>query len=80
MRNWYFGKEEYEQYGDMVYNKLNGKVITKNREKANQEGGLLYEAAQLNLDWTTLLSTLEGLCYNGKAREIDFGNSYKVGA
>ena len=74
----YFGKEEYEKYGDKVYRALRGKIITKHIDEAKQPGGLEYEARKLGMDMYDLLGCLEGMCYNGKARELPPGDSYKV--
>lgn len=75
----YYGREEYEKYGDKVLRALRGKVISKERDKSEEPGGLAYEAKKLGMDKIELLRTLEGLCYNRKARELFPGNSYKVG-
>lgn len=68
---WYFGKEEFEKYGQDVYDQLEGCTVSKRRDLAYDEGGLAYEADMLGMDMFDLLRTLEGLCYNGMAREID---------
>ncbi len=75
---WYFGKEEFEKYGQDVYNQLKGRAISKRRDLADEVGGLRYEADILGMDMFDLLRTLEGLCYNGMAQEID-DSTYAVG-
>ena len=66
----YYGKEEYEKYGDLVSKDLSGKVISKSIALADYPGGIKYEADRLGLDLFCLLHVLEGMCYNNKAREI----------
>jgi len=68
---WYFGKEEFEQYGNYVFENLQGRTISKRRDLADEVGGLMFEADVLDMDPFVLLRTLEGMCYNGMAREID---------
>ena len=77
-RSWYFGKEEAEKFGDIVEENLTGKTVSKRRDLANEPGGLIYEADQLGMDMWDLLNTLEGLCYQGRCREID-DSTYLVG-
>lgn len=67
----YFGKDAYEKYGDKVSKALAGKTISKRMDRADQPGGIAYEAEQLGMDLYDLLETLEGMCYNRKATEID---------
>lgn len=74
----YYGKEEFEKYGDMVYNALKGRGISKRIDLAEDVGGLVYEADILGMDPYDLLATLEGLCYNGMAYEYD-DSTYIVG-
>ena len=74
---YYFGKEEFEKYGDMVREKLSGKTVSKNIDLADSEGGLRYEAEQLGIGTFELLRCLEGMCYNGHAIEID-DSTYRV--
>ena len=76
MVNWYFGKEEAEQLGDYVVSKLEGKTISKRIDLAEEPGGLIYEANKLGIDMWDLLRTLEGLCYQGRASEIDDSTYY----
>ena len=71
MLNFYFGKEEAEKFGNYVVSKLAGKTVSKRIACSEEPGGLVYEANKLNMDMWDLLGTLEGLCYQGKAFEID---------
>ena len=69
---WYYGKEEAEAYGDYICENLAGKTVSKRKDKAEYPGGLIYEADKLGIDdFFDLLNALEGLCYQGRAREID---------
>lgn len=79
MLNWYFGKEEAEQFGDYVVAKLEGKTISKRIDLAEAPGGLIYEADLLGMDKFELLRTLEGLCYQSRAFEIDDSTYYVKG-
>lgn len=69
--DFYYGKSEYEQYGDQVSKVLKGQTISKRIDKAEEPGGLIYEANELGMDMWDLLACLEGMCHNGKATEID---------
>lgn len=71
MFNDYFGKEQYEKYHEMVRSALSGSTVSKAIAKAEEPGGLTYEANKLNMDMWDLLACLEGMCYNGEANEID---------
>lgn len=71
MFNDYFGKEQYEKYHDIVSDALSGRTVSKAIADANYFGGLMYEANKLNIDMWDLLACLEGMCYNGEAREIN---------
>ena len=73
----YFGKEQAEKFGDLICDNLSGQTISKRKDLAEQPGGLIYEANQLGIDMWDLLEALEGLCYQGKAYEID-DSTYKV--
>lgn len=66
-----FGKEEAEKYGSLIAKNLSGKTISKNKQLAEMPGGLIYEAKKLNLDMWELLKALEGMCKDGRAKEID---------
>lgn len=66
-----FGKEEAEKYGDLIVSKLKGKTISKRKNLANEEGGLIYEAKQLNIDHFDLLRALCGMLYDGRVVELD---------
>ena len=76
-RDWYFGKEEADQFGDLISKKLAGKTVSKRRDLAEEPGGLIFEADRLGIDMWDLLKALEGMCYDGRAREID-DSTYKV--
>ena len=67
----YFGKEKSDKYRDMVQKELKGKQISKNKELAEQEGGLIYEAKKLGISHLDLLECLEGMCYEQRAAEIN---------
>lgn len=69
--DYYYGKSEYEQYGDNVSKMLKGQTVSKRVDKAEEPGGLIYEANELGMDMWDLLACLEGMCHNGKATEID---------
>lgn len=69
--DFYYGKSEYEQYGDNVSKMLKGQTVSKRVDKAEEPGGLIYEANELGMDMWDLLACLEGMCHNGKATEID---------
>ncbi len=66
-----FGKDKAEKYGKQITSVLSGKTISKRKDKAEEPGGLIYEAKQLNIDMWDFLEALEGMCYAGTAREID---------
>lgn len=76
-RDWYFGKEQADQFGDLIQEKLSGRTVSKRRDLADAPGGLIYEANQLGIDMWDLLGALEGMCYQRRAREID-DSTYKV--
>lgn len=76
-RDWYFGKEEADQFGDLIVKKLAGKTVSKRRDTAEEPGGLIFEADRLGIDMWDLLRALEGMCNDGRAREID-DSTYKV--
>lgn len=70
--DFYFGKEEAEKYGDLICEKLASQKISKRKDRAEAPGGLIYEANKLGIaDFFDLLKALEGLCYQGRAQEID---------
>jgi len=71
MMDWYFGKEEFEEFGEHVYRVLAGRAISKRVDLADEIGGLRYEAKMLDLDMFVLLRVLEGMCRNDWAWEID---------
>ncbi len=79
MSKWvdYYGKEEAEKYGKQITAALSGKTVSKRIDEAYDPGGLVYEARQLNIDMWDLLKALEGMCAEGRAREID-DSTYKI--
>ena len=70
---WYFGKDEFEKYGQLVSDNLSEHTISKRADWPDDKpGGLVYEAKQLGIDdFYDLLGCLEGMCHNRMAREID---------
>lgn len=76
-REWYFGKEQADEFGDLIQEKLSGRTVSKRRDLADAPGGLIYEANQLGIDMWDLLGALEGMCYQRRAVEID-DSTYKV--
>lgn len=66
-----FGREKAEKYGKQITSALSGKTISKRKDKAEEPGGLIYEAKQLSIDMWDLLEALEGMCYAGTAVEIN---------
>lgn len=73
----YFGKTAAATYGDLIADRLRGKSVSKRRDTANEPGGLIYEANKLGIDMWDLLEALEGMCNEGRAREID-DSTYKI--
>ena len=71
MFNDYFGKEQYEKYHDIVATAFSGRTVSRAIADAGRSGGLMYEANKLNMNMWDLLACLEGMCYNGEAREIN---------
>lgn len=69
--NYIFGKEKADKYGDLISKNLSGKTVSKSVERAEEPGGLIYEAKLLGIDMWDLLEALEGMCYMGRASEID---------
>ena len=68
-RTHYFGDEASAKYGDLI--------ADKRRDTAEEPGGLIYEANKLGIDMWDLLEALEGMCYEGRAQEID-DSTYRV--
>ncbi len=66
-----FGIEKAGKYGELISTHLSGKTISKRKDKAEEPGGLIYEANNIGIDMWDLLESLEGMCYLGKAKEID---------
>lgn len=76
-RTHYFGDEASAKYGDLISEKLSGKTVSKRRDTAEEPGGLIYEANKLGIDMWDLLEALEGMCYEGRAHEID-DSTYRI--
>lgn len=74
---YYFGYEASAKYGDLIAEKLSGKTVSKRKATAEEPGGLIYEANRLGIDMYDLLEALEGMCTQGRAREID-DSTYKI--
>ncbi len=66
-----FGKEKADKYGDLISKRLAGKKISKRKDAAENPGGIIYEANMLQLNMWDFLEALEGMCADGRAREID---------
>ena len=77
MKDSYFGEEKAKEYGDMIAEKLAGKTVSKRKDTAEQSGGLIYEANKHGIGMWDLLEALEGMCHEGRAREIN-DSTYKV--
>lgn len=73
-----YGVEKAREYGEKIRLLLGGKVITKSREQAYEDGGLIKEAKRLDMDMWDLLEAIEGLCSMGKAMEMDDTRYYIV--
>ena len=73
-----FGQVQAEKYGDKILQAYEGQTISKRRDKANDPGGLTYCANAIGLGTFQLLEALEGMCADGRAREID-DSTYRVG-
>ena len=73
----YYGQTAAATYGDLIAGRLKGKSVSKRRDTANEPGGLIYEANKLGIDMWDLLEALEGMCNEGRAREID-DSTYKI--
>lgn len=73
----YFGAEKSKLYGDRIAEALSGRTVSKRKDKAEMPGGLIYEAKQVGIGMWDLLEALEGMCYEGRAAEID-DSTYKV--
>ena len=69
--NWYFGKPEAEEHGTHIQEALGGKIISKRVCDGELPGGLIYESFRLGLDLYVLLRAIEGMCWDGRAKEID---------
>ena len=68
----YFGETSSDKWGDIISEKLKGRKISKRKDRADMPGGLQYEADRLGMDdMFELLEALEGMCYEGRAQEID---------
>lgn len=73
----YYGQTAAATYGDLIADRLKGRAVSKRRDTANEPGGLIYEANKLGIDMWDLLEALEGMCNEGRAREID-DSTYKI--
>ena len=73
----YYGQTAAATYGDLIADRLKGRAVSKRRDTANEPGGLIYEANKLGIDIWDLLEALEGMCNEGRAREID-DSTYKI--
>ena len=73
----YYGQTAAATYGDLIADRLKGRAVSKRRDTANEPGGLIYEANKLGIDMWDLLEALEGMCSEGRAREID-DSTYKI--
>ena len=73
----YYGQTAAATYGDLIADRLKGREVSKRRDTANEPGGLIYEANKLGIDMWDLLEALEGMCNEGRAREID-DSTYKI--
>lgn len=76
MLNWYFGKEASDKYKNIISERLSGHTVSKRKDRAEDAGGLIYEASLLGIDMYELLEALEGMCYEGLATEIDDSTYY----
>lgn len=76
--DWFiFGLPEAKKYGKQIQKALSGKTVSKRKDKAEEPGGLIYEADKLGLNMWDLLRALEGMCYLRMADEID-DSTYKI--
>ena len=73
----YFGQTAAATYGDLISDNLKGKTVSKRKDTANEPGDLIYEANELDMDMWDLLEALEGMCRQGRAREID-DSTYEI--
>lgn len=73
----YFGQTAAATHGDLIVNNLKGRTVSKRRDLAKQPGGLIYEADEMGIDMWWLLEALEGMCREGRAREID-DSTYEI--
>ena len=71
-----FGKEEADKYGKKIAELLAGRTVSKRKATAKLPGGLIYEADRLEIPMWDLLAALEGMCADGRAREIDDSTYY----
>lgn len=71
-----FGRKKAEKYGTQITASLSGKTVSKRKATAEAPGGLIYEANQLGIGMWDLLEALEGMCSDGRAREIDDSTYY----
>lgn len=76
----YFGQNAAKMHGDLIADRLSGRTISKRRDTAEEPGGLIYEANELGIDMWDLLEALEGMCREGRAKEIDDSTYQVLGA
>lgn len=65
-----FGATAARLYGDMIYDKLKGQTVSKRIVDSKKPGGLEYTANLLEIGKYKLLEALEGMCKDGRAREV----------
>ena len=73
----YFGQTAAKKYGELIASNLSGQTVSKRQDLAEEPGGLIYTANLLGIDMWDLLEALEGMCYEGKAAEID-DSTYRI--
>lgn len=73
----YFGQTAAATYGELISDNLKGQTVSKRKDLAEEPGGLIYEANALGIDMWDLLEALEGMCREGRAREID-DSTYEI--
>lgn len=80
----YFGQTAAAEYSDDIIDTFKGWRISKRKDLANEIDyddnfvGLIQAASMLGIDdFFDLLEALEGMCYEGTAREID-DSTYEI--
>lgn len=74
----YFGQAAAEKYGDMIFDRLYGSYISKAKDRADRPLGIEWTADWLGIDMWDLLEALEGMCHDGRAREVN-DSTYLIG-